>query len=95
MTKGDKDHGGFRGESKRKYWVRSPIKKSKEAKEASPFNVFMKAELLRLKKVVLRQARLGCELLCYGNKPVRHDGQPARCHGMLILDLPPESDPKP
>jgi hypothetical protein len=80
MTKGDKDHGGFRGESKRKYWSRGPIKKTKvrkvpsqertlrpapqetdalytltrcpaqEEKMNSPFNVFMQAELMRLKK---------------------------------------------
>lgn len=53
MTKGDKDHGGFRGESKRKYWSRGPIKKSKEDKEKSPYNIFMRAELERLKKVCM------------------------------------------
>mmetsp|Transcript_23577 Transcript_23577/g.19799 ORF Transcript_23577/g.19799 Transcript_23577/m.19799 type:complete len:87 (+) Transcript_23577:2-262(+) len=43
--KGDKDHGGFKGCSKKKWQSRGPIKKSKTEKESSPFNVFMKAEL--------------------------------------------------
>ena len=51
MTKGDKTHGGFRGESKLKYWSRGLKKKSAEEKLASPFNVFMRTELERLKKV--------------------------------------------
>lgn len=50
MTKGDKTHGGFRGESKLKYWSRGLKKKSAEEKLASPFNVFMRTELERLKK---------------------------------------------
>lgn len=51
IMKGDKDHGGFKGCSKKKWQSRGPIKKSKTEKESSPFNVFMKAELARLKKV--------------------------------------------
>jgi hypothetical protein len=51
MTKGDRDHGGFRGCSKKKYQTKPLIKKTKAEKEASPFNIFMKAELMRLKQV--------------------------------------------
>ena len=61
MTKGDKTHGGFRGESKLKYWSRGLKKKSAEEKLASPFNVFMRTELERLKKVCMHAG--ACALL--------------------------------
>ena len=60
MVKGDKDHGGYRGCSKKKFQSRGLKKKSKEEKESSPFNVFMKAELARLKQVLCVLACLVC-----------------------------------